>query len=261
MTFEHVQRTARQLANTLGELRELGVKDRAVYNTVLRSVLEANDDFAGVWCVWEPDGLDGKDRRYVGKEGHDHSGRFIPLWKRSRQGKIALEANTNYDQPGPGDYYLIPLSRGAEWTFEPYDYYPAAGGRVVLASQVAPLFHGSSCVGVAGVDLWPETLQALWRQRDASRATVKPVEAASAEHKLSRREREVWAWLAQGKTNPEIATILGISPHTVKNHLEKVFRKLGVENRLAAGLQALRGAPVDGIGRPSYMPQHQGRLT
>lgn len=51
---------------------------------------------------------------------------------------------------------------------------------------------------------------------------------------LTRREREVHHWLCEGKTNDEIGTILGISPHTVKNHLEKVYAKLGVENRLAA---------------------------
>ena len=38
----------------------------------------------------------------------------------------------------------------------------------------------------------------------------------------------------QGKTNPEIGTILGIQLTTVKKHLESVFTKLGVENRTAA---------------------------
>jgi len=51
---------------------------------------------------------------------------------------------------------------------------------------------------------------------------------------LSPREREVFHWLAQGKANEEIATILGISPHTVKNHLDHIFQKLGVHNRVEA---------------------------
>ena len=37
----------------------------------------------------------------------------------------------------------------------------------------------------------------------------------------------------QGKSNEEIAIILGISAHTVKNHIDKIFRKLGVEKPLA----------------------------
>ncbi len=53
---------------------------------------------------------------------------------------------------------------------------------------------------------------------------------------LSAREQEVLEWLEQGKSNGEIAVILGISEHTVRHHLERIFDKLGVENRRAAML-------------------------
>lgn len=51
---------------------------------------------------------------------------------------------------------------------------------------------------------------------------------------LTPREAEVLRWLAQGKSSPEIATILGISPRTVSKHLTRVYQQLGVENRHAA---------------------------
>lgn len=51
---------------------------------------------------------------------------------------------------------------------------------------------------------------------------------------LSRRETDILEWVAQGKTNPEIGTILGISPRTVQKHLERIYKRLGVENRHAA---------------------------
>jgi DNA-binding CsgD family transcriptional regulator len=51
---------------------------------------------------------------------------------------------------------------------------------------------------------------------------------------LSKRENEVLGWVAQGKTNPEIGTILAISPRTVQKHLEHIYGRLGVENRHAA---------------------------
>jgi DNA-binding CsgD family transcriptional regulator len=44
----------------------------------------------------------------------------------------------------------------------------------------------------------------------------------------------VLGWLAKGKTNRDIAQILGMSPRTVNKHLEHVFEKLGVETRAAA---------------------------
>jgi DNA-binding NarL/FixJ family response regulator len=51
---------------------------------------------------------------------------------------------------------------------------------------------------------------------------------------LTTREAEVLAWLSKGKTNRDIAQILGLSPRTVDKHLEQIYAKLGVENRTAA---------------------------
>lgn len=56
---------------------------------------------------------------------------------------------------------------------------------------------------------------------------------------LTPREAEVLFWVAQGKTNPEIATITGVQLTTVKKHLESTFAKLGVENRTTAAALAL----------------------
>jgi DNA-binding NarL/FixJ family response regulator len=56
----------------------------------------------------------------------------------------------------------------------------------------------------------------------------------SSELGLTTREGEVLSWLAKGKTNRDIAQILGLSPRTVDKHLEQIYAKLGVENRTAA---------------------------
>ena len=53
---------------------------------------------------------------------------------------------------------------------------------------------------------------------------------------LSPREREILNWVGEGKRNAEIASILGISPLTIRKHLENIFAKLGVETRTAAAL-------------------------
>jgi DNA-binding NarL/FixJ family response regulator len=57
---------------------------------------------------------------------------------------------------------------------------------------------------------------------------------------LTPRETEVLSWLAKGKTNRDIAEILGMSHRTVNKHLEHVFEKLGVETRSAAAALASR---------------------
>lgn len=56
---------------------------------------------------------------------------------------------------------------------------------------------------------------------------------------LTPRVAEVLLWVAQGKTNGDIAAILGISESTVKKHLLEIFQNLGVETRSAATLRAL----------------------
>lgn len=71
--------------------------------------------------------------------------------------------------------------------------------------------------------------------------------AALLKTKLSvtERESEVLHWIANGKTNREIAEILEMSPRTVNKHLEQIFPKLGVENRTAAAGVALRVLTVN----------------
>jgi DNA-binding NarL/FixJ family response regulator len=56
---------------------------------------------------------------------------------------------------------------------------------------------------------------------------------------LTPREAEVLFWVSRGKTNDEIATVLGIGLTTVKKHLESTYSKLGVENRTTAAAMAL----------------------
>lgn len=57
---------------------------------------------------------------------------------------------------------------------------------------------------------------------------------------LTLREADVLMWVAEGKTNIEIATILRINAQTVKDHVSAIFQKTGAPNRLAATLWALR---------------------
>jgi DNA-binding CsgD family transcriptional regulator len=57
---------------------------------------------------------------------------------------------------------------------------------------------------------------------------------------LTPRQAEVLHWIAEGKTNDEIATILACSFHTVKTHLKQIFQRLGVHTRTGAAAVAYR---------------------
>jgi DNA-binding CsgD family transcriptional regulator len=59
---------------------------------------------------------------------------------------------------------------------------------------------------------------------------------------LTRREAQVLLWVARGKSEKEVTTLLYVSPHTVKKHLEHVYEKLGVKSRTEAVALALRSS-------------------
>jgi DNA-binding CsgD family transcriptional regulator len=61
------------------------------------------------------------------------------------------------------------------------------------------------------------------------------------------RETEVLRWLAAGKTDREIAALLGCSHRTVQKHLQRLYVKLGVETRTAAVMRTLGGGPAGSL--------------
>lgn len=62
-------------------------------------------------------------------------------------------------------------------------------------------------------------------------------ESAGSGDAVTEREREVWALIAEGRTNVQIATALSLSENTVKFHVQHLFQKLGVKNRTEAALR------------------------
>ena len=235
MRSQASERPVADLAATFSHLLSLGVTDRGTYLAIVRSVLDADPSANGIWSVWEPDALDGRDAEYRHTPGHDATGRFVPHWHRTR-GYAKLDPVTGYAERRLATWYRVPFQRAEPCTVDPY-FYPIDNSIHRITSEVAPIIAEGRCLGVAGID---HLAGSTTRPTD-SLTTIPHVRSISSETHtaLTPREREVHHWLSEGKSNDEIATILGISPHTVKNHLDHIFQKLGVENRLAA-ITALR---------------------
>ncbi|WP_375290931.1 helix-turn-helix transcriptional regulator [Qipengyuania sp.] len=81
-------------------------------------------------------------------------------------------------------------------------------------------------------------------------------DADGSKPELSPREIEIMAWAARGKSNGDIATILGISRHTVDTHLRRAFRKLGTSDRTVACLKALELGYIQS-SEQNFSPQFQ----
>lgn len=80
----------------------------------------------------------------------------------------------------------------------------------------------------------------LWVEEKMEGARRSYSEPGTPFHPLSDREMEVLACVVRGMSNKEIATLLGISHQTVKNHVTAILRKFGVEDRTQAVVYALK---------------------
>jgi methyl-accepting chemotaxis protein len=176
-TAETAERSARQFAGTLAEKHAAEVEaeleaamntarttaqffaglknseqsmDRAALIRGMRGVLAGSPGLFGIWTVWEPDALDGRDAEFVNAPGHDETGRFIAYW--NRQGGLHLEPAVDYDAPGlNGEYYRRPMKTGNEVLLEPVAY-QIGGELVTVVSAIVPIETEAGRLGVVGVD-------------------------------------------------------------------------------------------------------------
>jgi hypothetical protein len=96
------------LETALSTMKDSANTSRATADDLLKNMLQDNSMALGVWTGWEPNAFDGKDKDFVGKEGHDATGRYVPYWVRSGD-KIQHTPLTDYTVSGAGDYYQLPL--------------------------------------------------------------------------------------------------------------------------------------------------------
>src|SRR5215475_1298634 len=82
---------------------------------------------------------------------------------------------------------------------------------------------------------------------------------AFASLQLTRREAEVLFWISRGKSNHDIAVILGAKTATICKHVEHIFGKLNVENRTYAAVIALE--TCHSIAQTSKRKPNQGWVT
>jgi transcriptional regulator EpsA len=120
------------------------------------------------------------------------------------------------------------------------------------ASEIETLFvFASPTVGVTSAQLsciellLPHLHSTYLRVQSIERETGDPRPKATASTtgyataSISDREEQVLGWVREGMSNQEIGVQLGISPLTVKNHVQKILRKLGASNRAQAVARAM----------------------
>jgi methyl-accepting chemotaxis protein len=135
----------------------LPAQRRTFFDMMLRTMVEKNPEITAASSCWEPNALDGMDALYADTPGTDHSGRYISYWYRTGEG-VALEALADYETPGAGDYYLIPLQTGNETLCEPY-WYRIGGEDHLITTITVPVKKDGKVIGTVNIDITISKLQ------------------------------------------------------------------------------------------------------
>jgi transcriptional regulator EpsA len=93
-------------------------------------------------------------------------------------------------------------------------------------------------------------LRAQGLERELAAQPSAPAASSTAARRpaVTARERQILHWVREGMSNHEIGAVLGISALTVKNHVQKILRKLGASNRAQAVAMALQSRLITGHG-------------
>lgn len=151
----------RTLAQSVDASIRAGTATRPAADSLLSILLTAHPELLGAWLGFEPDAYDGRDAAWINGPRHDDTGRFFPGWVRDDAGQLMPDVaptDHEYEQPGDGDWYLVPKASLRETVLDPY-FYPVNGRDVLMTSLAVPLLRDGAFIGVAGIDISLAQLQ------------------------------------------------------------------------------------------------------
>ncbi len=165
----------RSLAQTFTSVKDEAVEldlDRESASGILKIFVKENPQIVGLFTCWEPDAFDQMDAAYEGVEGHDETGRFLPLVRRGEEGTLLVEALTGYDQSVSGseavaasNFYQKARETRQEVITPPY-WTGTGADRLLVARVVIPIAVNDQFYGVVGADIRLDSLQETVEQLD-----------------------------------------------------------------------------------------------
>ncbi|MFY9561153.1 MAG: response regulator transcription factor [Terriglobales bacterium] len=115
-----------------------------------------------------------------------------------------------------------------------------AGARGLFLFSHAPFRTLCKCVDcVAGGQIWINSQQMHYVVEALSEVSTLRVISSTGRPLLTPREEQVVALVADGQSNREVAAELGLSEHTIKKYLVRIFDKLGISTRVELVLYAV----------------------
>jgi transcriptional regulator EpsA len=161
-------------------------------------------------------------------------GTAVRLARHAReQARLPLMADTRARAPAPMGALHEALRADGHENFILHGSGALPGGSSMFLLLGMPMKPGPRYAYFLAL-LLPYLHMALLRLSQQDAAVDAEAEHAAILRPLSARETEILAWVREGKSNYEVGRILGISALTVKNHLQRIYKTLGVSNRTHA---------------------------
>ncbi|MFN8233355.1 MAG: response regulator transcription factor [Actinomycetota bacterium] len=205
------------------EIRALIVDDHPVTREGLRTALELSDDVAVV------------GEAASGEEAVDRAGELTPdvvFMDVRMPGMDGIEATRRILEVAPETKVIlitIDESRGAI----AQAIQAGVSGYLLKDASADALIDAARNAIEGNAVIHPQLTRTFIEE-------VRLAEPNQDQTPLSKREREILQKVADGATTKQVASELGISPHTVKTHLERIFEKLGANDRAQAVAIAIR---------------------
>jgi DNA-binding NarL/FixJ family response regulator len=207
----------------MSEIRALIVDDHPVTREGLRTALELSDDVAVV------------GEASSGEEAVDRAGELTPdvvFMDVRMPGMDGIEATRRILEVAPETKVIlitIDESRGAI----AQAIQAGVSGYLLKDASADTLIDAARNAIEGNAVIHPQLTRTFIEE-------VRLAEPNQDQTPLSKREREILQKVADGATTKQVASDLGISPHTVKTHLERIFEKLGANDRAQAVAIAIR---------------------
>ncbi|MDR1351777.1 MAG: methyl-accepting chemotaxis protein [Treponema sp.] len=145
--YENYLSVAKTLADVMSSYEGVPVEDRRErYDNTILSIMESNHDFVGMFSIWKPNAIDGRDAAFSNDPGTDSTGRYMPWYSR---------ASGNLVERSLSDYELYSdVSANIESTdpviSQPY-FSTFTGKRIITTRLCYPIVTADGVVGRVGI--------------------------------------------------------------------------------------------------------------
>ncbi|MDR0303009.1 MAG: methyl-accepting chemotaxis protein [Treponema sp.] len=221
--FEAYLHKAETTVHIMEQYRNIVINNRRnVFNSVLEGLVVGNPEIIGVFCVWEPDVLEGNDSQYIGTKGTSSGGRFSPYCS-AENGKVEVNALEDFEEPA----YVVPRDSGLPTLMEPY-VWGVGEEKILMTSICVPIRSDGKVAGVVGFDISLATIQDIAQSKkpypDAITAAFSS-EGVIASHfnqeRIGKNMRETEGDTAGPYLNDFASAVKDGKPYSFFNYIEQ----------------------------------------